>query len=88
MGLYAGGEGFELATMLFIAGIVGGDFGPEGVGVVEMVEVGEFVKDNIVAERLRNVHEADVEGDGAVAGAATPASSGMAKAAFVVFIAV
>lgn len=64
--LYSRGEDFELLAVVFVTGVVGGDFGPEGVGVVEMIEVGELVKDDVVAERFGDVHEADVEGDGAV----------------------
>lgn len=87
-GLDAGGESFELAAVFFVTGVVVGDFSPEGVGVVEMIEVGEFVEDDIVAERLGDVHETDVEGDGAITGAATPAGGGVTKATLVVFIAV
>lgn len=64
--LYPGGESLKLSAMFFVAGVMGGDFGPEGVGMVEVVQMGEFVDDDIVAERLGDVHEADVEGDGAV----------------------
>lgn len=35
--LYSGGEGFELFAVFFVAGVVGGDFGPESFGMVEVV---------------------------------------------------
>lgn len=74
--------------MFFVAGVVGGDFGPESFGVVEVIEVGEFVDDDVVAERLGDIHEADVEGDGAVRRAAAPAGGSVAQAAAVIIIAI
>lgn len=35
--LYSGREGFELFAVFFVAGVVGGDFGPESFGMVEVV---------------------------------------------------
>lgn len=35
--LYSGGEGFELFAVFFVARVVGGDFGPESFGMVEVV---------------------------------------------------
>lgn len=73
--------------MFLVAGVMGGDFGPKGVGMVEVVQMGEFVDNNVVTERFGDVHKTDVERDGAVRGAATPAGGGVAQAAAVVVIA-
>lgn len=70
--------------MFFVTRIMSGDFCPESGGMVEMIEMCELMKDDIVAKRLGDLHEADIEGDGAVARTAAPASSGVAEAAFVV----
>jgi hypothetical protein len=32
------------------------NFAPESVGVVHVIDMGEFVDDNIVAERFRYLH--------------------------------
>ena len=68
--------------------VVGGDFCPEGRAVVHVVEMGEFVEDDIVTQDFGDVHQADVEGDGAVCGAGAPASVGVGEATLVVRIAV
>ncbi len=64
--LNSGGEFFELLAMLFIAGVVSGDFGPKSGGMIEVIKMGELMEDDIVAKRLGDLHEADIEGDGAI----------------------
>ncbi len=64
--LNSGGEFFELLAMLFIAGVVSGDFGPESGRMIEVIKMGELMEDDIVAKRLGDLHETDIEGDGAV----------------------
>ena len=61
-------------------GVVEGDFCPEGGGVIHVVDVGEFVEDDVVAEGFGEVHDTDVERDGAGAGAAAPAGVGVGEA--------
>ena len=46
--------------MVFEAGIVGADFGPESSGMIWMVDMRKFVDNNVVSERLRDVHEANI----------------------------
>ena len=88
MYLDAGGEHFEAFAMAFVVGVVGGDFGPEGGGMVHVIDVGEFVEDDVVAEGWGEFHEADVEGDGTGAAAAAPAGVGVGEAETGVFVAV
>ena len=61
-----------LAVGLIIR-VVGTNFSPKGGGVVHVVEMGELVQDDVVAQRLGGVHEADIEGDGAIRRAGAPA---------------
>lgn len=74
--------------MALVIGVVGGDFVPEILGMVHVIDVGEFVKNDVVAEGFGKVHEADVERDCAAAAAAAPASVGMGEAKRSVFVAV
>ena len=68
------------------------DFGPKGGGVIRVVDMGKLMKDDIVAERFGNVHQADIErnNDRAVRmmRTGTPASIGVREADFVIMIAV
>ena len=50
--------------------------------------MGEFVEKDVILERGRDLHEADVEGNGAIRRAATPARAGVGEADAVVGIAV
>lgn len=54
-------ELLELFAMLFVAGIMFADFCPKGGRVVHMVEVGELMNNDVIAERLGDLHEADIE---------------------------
>ena len=74
--------------MFLVAGVVGANFGPESGGMVKVMEMGEFVEDDIVAQDGRDLHEADVEGDSAGGGATAPASGGMREAAALIMVAV
>lgn len=74
--------------MFFVAGVVGADFLPESGGMIHMVEMGEFVEDHVVAQDFRHLHETNIERNGAIAGATTPAGSGMAEPTFIVSITV
>ena len=47
--------------MATVVGVVRGDFGPESVGVIHVINMGEFVQDDVVAEWLGDFHEADIE---------------------------
>lgn len=40
---------FKLGAMLFVAGVMTTNFSPKGVGMIHVIEVGEFMNDNIVA---------------------------------------
>ena len=86
--LDAGREGFELGAVFFVAGVVGADFGPEGGGMVKVMEVGEFVEDDVVTQGGRDLHETDVEGDGAGRGTTAPTGGGVGEAAAFVMVAV
>lgn len=48
--------------------------------MVHVVDVGEFVENDVIAEGFRDVHEADVEGDGASTTAAAPTGAGVGEA--------
>ena len=74
--------------MFLVAGVVGANFGPESGGVIKVMEVGEFVEDDIVAQDGRDLHEADVEGDSAGGGTTAPAGGGMREAAALIMVAV
>ena len=74
--------------MSTIAGVGAADFGPESSGVIHVASVGELVEDDIVAERLWELHKADIEGDSAAAATRTPARAGVGEAVFDVFVAV
>lgn len=74
--------------MLFVAGVMTADFAPESVGVVHMVEMGEFMDNDVVAQDFRNLHKANIERDGAIATTTTPTGRGMAEATLVIFITV
>ena len=41
--------------------VVRGNFGPESVRVIHVIDVGEFVQNDVVAKRFRNFHEANVK---------------------------
>lgn len=86
--LDAGGEGFELGAVFFVAGVVGADFGPEGGGMIKVMEMSEFVEDDIVTQDGRDLHETDVEGDGAGRGTTAPTGGGVGEAATLVMVAV
>lgn len=74
--------------MLFVTGVVATNFSPKGVGMVHVVEMSEFMNDDVIAERLGDLHEADVERNGAIAATTAPAGSGVTQAALVVLIAI
>ena len=76
-----------LAVGLIIR-VVGTNFSPKGGGVVHVVEMGELVQDDVVAQRLGGVHEADIEGDGAIRRAGAPASVSVRETAALVTIAI
>lgn len=57
----SGREGFELAAMFFVSGVVGADFCPEGGGVVHVVEVGELVQNYIIAQDFGDLHKPDIK---------------------------
>ena len=84
----AGREGFEFGAVFLVAGVVGANFGPEGGGVIKVMEVGEFVEDDIVAQDGRDLHEADVEGDSAGGGTTAPASGGVGESTALIVVAV
>ena len=86
--LDAWGKSFESFAVNAIVGVVRSDFGPKSGRVVHVVEVGKFVQNDVVAQNFGDVHEADVEGDGAGGGARTPASIGVSEATFGVSVAV
>ncbi len=79
---------FELGTVLLISRVVGADFLPEGFRVVHVIEMGELVNNYVVTELFGHLHEADIERDSTVTTATSPSSSGVAEAAFVIFVAV
>lgn len=64
--------GLEPAFGGFVIGIEAGDLGPEGGGVVEVPEMGEFVEDDVVGDLGRELDEAPVEGDDLAGGAGAP----------------
>ena len=81
-------EKLEVFAMFFVVSVVEGDFFPESGRVIHVVDVGEFVNDNVVAKRFWDVHESDIEGYGARTTATTPASIGVGEAEILVGIAV
>lgn len=64
-GLDAGGKVFEFMTMFFVSGIMFGNFGPESGRVIHVVEVGEFMNNNVIAEDFGDLHKTDVKRNGA-----------------------
>jgi hypothetical protein len=72
----------------FVVGVVVGDLKPEGGGMVHVVDVGELVEDDVVAEGFRQVHETDIERDGARVATAAPTGVGVRKAQVDVFVVV
>ncbi len=74
--------------MFLVFGVVAGDFLPKSAGMVHMVEMGEFVDDDVVAENFGDLHEADVERNCAVRRATSPPCGGVREAAFFVGVAV
>ena len=52
---------FEKLTVAAIVWIVRGDLGPEGVGVVHVINMRELMEDDVIAEWFRDFHEADIE---------------------------
>ena len=63
--------------MKFVIFVVGADFGPKSLGMIHVVEMGELVQDYVVAKWFGDVHEADIERNGFVAGTTTPTSVGV-----------
>ena len=59
--LYSWREGFELFAMFFVARVMFADFGPKFGRMIHMIEVGEFVKYNIITQGLWHLHKADIE---------------------------
>ena len=47
--------------MSLVGGVVGSDFTPESTRVVGVIEVSEFVNENVVAQRFGNLHEANIK---------------------------
>jgi hypothetical protein len=41
------------------------NFTPKGVRMVHVIDVGEFVNDDVIAERFGYFHEADIKRNGA-----------------------
>lgn len=74
--------------MFLVFGVVADDFLPKSAGMVHMVEMGEFVDDDVVAENFGDLHEADVERNCAVRRATSPSCGGVREATFFVRIAV
>ena len=62
-------------TRVTVAGHQVADGGPEVGAVVEFLEVGDFVRDDVVDELDREVHQSLVQADDAVGGAAAPAGT-------------
>lgn len=56
----------ELFLVRFVVFVVRCNFGPKGAGMIHMVEMSEFVQDNVIAKRLWDFHEADVKRNRAV----------------------
>lgn len=81
-------EKFELFAMFFVVGVMAANFGPKSVGMIHMVEVGKFVDNDIVTKWLGDLHEANIERNGAIAAATAPTGGGMTEATFVVGVAV
>ena len=52
---------FEKLTVATIVWIVLGDLAPDGFGMVHMINMGEFVENDVIAEWFRDFHEADIE---------------------------
>ena len=74
--------------MAFVEGVSSGYFCPEGGRVVHVASVGEFVEEDVVAEGFGELHEGDVERNGAGGGARAPAGAGVGEAMTDVFVAV
>ena len=87
-GLDAGGKVFEFMTMFFVSGIMFGNFGPESGRVVHVVEVGEFMNNNVIAEDFGDLHQANIERDSAIRRTTSPPGGSVAEATFVVVVAV
>ena len=56
--------------------------------MVHMVEVGEFMNNDVISERFGDLHEADIERNSAITAATPPACSSMAEATLVIGVAV
>ena len=70
----------EKLAVAAVVRVVRGDFGPESFGVVHVMNMRELMENDIIAERLRNFHEADIERNRAGARAGAPTRVGMRKA--------
>ncbi len=86
--LNSGRKGFESATMVLVTWVVFGYFAPKGVGMIHVVKMSKLVNDYIVAENFGNIHEADVERNGAIARTTAPTCGGVREPAFIIAITV
>lgn len=86
--LYAGGETFELAAVFFVAGVVSADFLPESIRVIHVIKVGKLMQDYVIAEDFGDLHQANIERDSAIRRTTSPPGGSVAKATFVVVVAV
>ncbi len=86
--LYPWIKTLQFFAVVFVVGVVGGNFGPKSGGMIHMVQMGELVENDIVAEDFGDLHEADIERNRAVRGTTTPTRGGVGETAFVVLVAV
>ena len=56
MVLYSGRKGFELAAVFFVARVALADFVPKLWRVVHVVEVGEFMQNDIITQNFWYLH--------------------------------
>lgn len=62
------------------------NFGPKFGGMIHVIKMGKFVKNHIVAQRLRHLHKANIERNSASRRTTAPPSGGMTEATTLVFI--
>ena len=77
--------------MVFVARVVFFDFSPESWGMVRMVDVGQFMDNDVILELLWDLHEANIKRDSnsvvsVMVGTAAPASTGVGKFELIIMV--